>query len=70
MKARTFCEPSKKGVCMPREKRNSQSIGAMEEVSGKVHKASTHRGCVRVDVDALEVDVATFDANTSSLRAE
>ena len=30
------------GVCMPREKRNSQSSGAMEEVSWKVQNASTY----------------------------
>ena len=42
----------------------------MEEVSGKSHKASTHIGVVRVDVDAVEVDVATADGNASSLRVE
>ena len=42
----------------------------MEEVSGKVHKASTHICLVRVDVDALEVDVATLNVYASSLRAE
>ena len=41
-KALTLCELSKKGVCMPHEKRNSQSIGAMEEVSWKVQNASTY----------------------------
>ena len=41
-KALTPCELSKKGVCMPREKRNSQSIEAMEEVSWKVQNASTY----------------------------
>ena len=41
-KARTHCPSSKKGACMPREKRNGQSSGALEEVSGKGHKASTH----------------------------
>ena len=41
-KARTPCELSKKGVCMPRKKRNSQSIGAMEAVSRKVQNVSTY----------------------------
>ena len=42
----------------------------MEEVSGKHHKASTHSGLVRVDVDAVEVDVAIVDVDASALRAE
>ena len=56
---------------MPREKRNSQSIGALEEVSGKGHKASTHVSGLIVSNDAaVEVDVATVDEDASSLRAE
>ena len=55
---------------MPHEKHDSHFSGAMEEVSGKSHKASTHPGLVGVDVDAVEVDVATADGNASSLRVE
>ena len=70
-KARTACELSKKGACMPREKRNSQSIGAMEEVSGKSLKASTHSR-VLVDVGIAECDTGArpCDEDASSLRAE
>ena len=59
------------GVCIPREKRNSQSSGALEEVSGKGHKASTHveRRLIVVNVAAVEVDVAIADVDASSLRA-
>ena len=38
----TFCESSMEAACMPREKRNGQSIRAMEEVSWKVQNASTY----------------------------
>ena len=70
-KALTFCELSKKGVCMPHEKRNSQSSGAMEEVSGKSLKASTHSR-VLVDVGIAECDTGArpCDVDASSLRAQ
>ena len=42
VKARTFCEPSKKGACMPREKRNGQSIGAMDNGQGGSGREGTH----------------------------
>ena len=56
---------------MPHEKRNGQSSGALEEVSGKGHKASTHvvRRLIVVNVAAIEVDVAIVDVDASSLRA-
>ena len=51
--------------------RERSSIGAMEEVSRKVQKASTHSGgCVRVDVAVVEVDGAAGDVDASPLRAE
>ena len=55
----------------PCEQSNGQSIRALEEVSGKGHKASTHatRCLVVVNVAAIEVDVATIDVDASSLRA-
>ena len=43
----------------------------MEEVSRKVHKASTHVvRCVRVDVAVVEGDSAAVDVDASSLQAE
>ena len=54
---------------MPREKHNRHFSGAMDEVSGKGHKASTHGACrlIVVNVAAIEVDVATIDVDASSL---
>ena len=56
---------------MPRENRNGHFSGALEEVSGKGHKASTHViGLIVSNDAAVEVDVATVDVDASSLRAE
>ena len=56
---------------MPREKRNDHFSEAMEEISEKGHKASTHAGSlVRVDVAAVEVDDAISDVDATSLRVE
>ena len=43
------------------------SIGAMEELSGRVQKASTHAGSVGVDIAVVEGDCATVDADATSV---
>ena len=46
-------------------------IGAMEEVSRKVHKASTHHGgLIRVDGAAGKRHCASRDGNTATLPAD
>ena len=42
------------------------SIGAMEEVSGRVQKASTHAGSVGVDLAVVERDYATANRDATS----
>ena len=39
----------------------------MEELSGKVQKASTHIGSVGVDIAVVERDCATVDADATSV---
>ena len=38
----------------------------MEELPGKVQKASTHAGSVRVDIAVVERDCATVDVDATS----
>ena len=48
------------------------SIGAMEEVSEKVQKTSTHRdtSCVAADGAGVECDVAVADVDAATLHPE
>jgi hypothetical protein len=44
----------------------NRPIGAMEEVSGRVQKASTHEGGIGVDIAAVECDCAACDEDATS----
>ena len=56
---------------MPRDKRNCQLNGAMDEVSRKLQKASTHvRGCVDADGASVKDNGAGIDEDATTLHPE
>ena len=50
-----------------RNERRGQSNGAMDEVSGKGQKASTHGGSVGVDLAAVERDCTAANIDATSV---
>ena len=47
--------------------KSEHPIGAMEELSGKVQKASTHAGSVGVDIAVVERDCTAVDVDATSV---
>ena len=72
MSTRTYCPSKERDDCVARDELGRQFNGAMEEVSEKVQKMSTHivTSCVAADGAGVECDVAVADLDAAALHPE